>query len=425
MPYTSATLTSGDRDRRGVAISRVPPPFLEITYYGYLFYSFFSDAIGISIPLFGFGILTAMTAYCCVILDSGRQISGYWSQRFSLACGASYLAIQLFVHGESLDGSYVRDFVPWLLTLIVVQALSRREGFLIRCAFVIVAIGMMVLPLLTLTSWNADGSVFRAGLDRSAGATGGLANSNSLADWFGFCVVFLVVIAIESRRLTVRAFSAIAATACLFVVGLTVSRGALLSISVALTIASRRFLKRGFVPLLLVFVVAWIAYASGLFDDIAVRYGVRGTEETGRFVVWPIAIGRWLASPLTGVGAAHAITYVPTLNAWITPHNGFLFIGLVSGLVPFVFFVLYWVQAAIGGLRSVGEHRQDAPFHLPLLAYALLATNLSGLTFMVPWFVITLTSAIGGGAVAHASRRRPTDERSGTRVTSPTLGASW
>jgi hypothetical protein len=315
--------------------------------------------------------------------------------------------------------------VPWLLALIVVQALTRREGFLIRCAFVILAIGLLALPLLTLTAWNADGSVTRAGLDRSAGSTGGLANSNSLADWFGFCVVFLAILAIETKRLAVRVPAVLVATACLFVVGLTVSRGALLSITLALTIASRRFLKRGFVPLLSLLVVAWIAYASGMFDEIAVQYGARGTEETGRFLVWPIAIERWMAAPFIGVGAAHAITYVATVNTWITPHNGFILIGLVSGVLPFAFFILYWIQATRGALRSVGEHRQDAPFHLPLLVYAFLASSLSAMTFMLPWVLLTLTSAIGGATVARASRRRLADERMGTRVTSPTYGTSW
>jgi hypothetical protein len=424
MPYLSATLTAGDR-RAGFAVNRVPPPWLEITYFVYLFYSFFSDVVDISVPLLGFGLLAAMAAYCCLVVDSGRQISGYWPQRFALACGGSYLVIQLFVHNETLDGSYVREFVPWLLALIVVQALTRREGFLIRCAFVILAIGLLALPLLTLTAWNADGSVTRAGLDRSAGSTGGLANSNSLADWFGFCVVFLAILAIETKRLAVRVPAVLVATACLFVVGLTVSRGALLSITLALTIASRRFLKRGFVPLLSLLVVAWIAYASGMFDEIAVQYGARGTEETGRFLVWPIAIERWMAAPFIGVGAAHAITYVATVNTWITPHNGFILIGLVSGVLPFAFFILYWIQATRGALRSVGEHRQDAPFHLPLLVYAFLASSLSAMTFMLPWVLLTLTSAIGGATVARASRRRLADERMGTRVTSPTYGTSW
>jgi O-antigen ligase len=254
--------------------------------------------------------------------------------------------------------------------------------------------------------------VYRAQLDRSAGAVGGLANSNALGDWFGFCAVGLAIIAMESRRATIRAVAMVLAAGCLFVVGLTVSRGALLSVALAVLIALRRMLKRGFVPLLSICAVAWIAFAAGLFDDIAAQYGARGTEESGRFLVWPIVIGRALASPFIGVGVKNAITFVAKTEAWYTPHNGFLFMGLVSGAVPFVFFVLYWLQAGLSAVRSGAERRQDGPFHLPLLAYAFLTTLSSGLTFMVPWVVATLSSINTESAVPDTVRRRRPSTRS-------------
>src|SRR5204862_3017654 len=139
-----------------------------------------------------------------------------------------------------------------------------------------------------------------------------------------------------------------------------------------------RFLKRGFVPLLSVLAAAWVAFASGMFDSIAEQYGVRGTVESGRFLVWPMAIARWIGSPFAGVGASHAGTYVPAANMVITPHNSFIFIALVSGVIPLVFFVLYWLQATWGAIRAGAAHRQDAPFFLPLLAYGFLTTLLSG-----------------------------------------------
>jgi O-antigen ligase len=417
MPHSSETLTAhGPYQGAAFESWRVPPAFLEAAFYAYLIYSIFSDVVGISIPLGGVGMLAAMVAYCFVEVDAGRQISSLRPAGLPLACGASYLIVQIAVHGEGLEATYVREFVPWMLTLVVVQALARREGFLFRCVLVTLAIGLMTLPLLKMGYYEE--SVFRAELDRSVGTTGGLANSNALGDWFGFCAVSLAIIAIESRRMSVRAVSLLLASGCLFVVGLTVSRGALLSVAFAVLIALRRLVKRGFVPLLSIAAFAWIAFASGMFDDIAAQYGLRGGEESGRFLVWPIAIGRWLASPLTGVGAAHAGTYVEQAGHSFTPHNGFLFIALVSGLLPLAFFVLYWIQAGLGALRSGAQRHLDARFHLPLLAYAFLTTNTSGLTFMVPWAVVTLASACAA-AVPGTGRRGLAKPPLGTRPSSP------
>jgi len=405
MAYPGATLTAGDRNRgAGAAFFRMPPRFLELGFYAYLFYSIFSDVVGLSIPLGGVGMLAAMVAYSFVVVDAGRQISSLRLVGFPLACGLSHIAVQMAVHGESLEATYVREFVPWMLMLILVQTLARRDGFLLRCSLVAVMIGLMTLPFLKMGVY--EDSVYRAQLDRSAGSVGGLANSNALGDWFGFCAVSLAIIAIESRRASLRAVAGVLAAGCLFVVGLTVSRGALLAVALAVLIALRRLLKRGFVPLLSICALAWIAFASGLFDNIAAQYGLRGTEESGRFLVWPIVIARWMASPIIGVGVSNAVTLVAKAEAWYTPHNGFLFIGLVSGTIPLVFFVLYWIQAGLGALRLGPEQRQDAPFHPPLLAYALLTTLSSGLTFMVPWVVVTLASINAGAAVPDTVRRR-------------------
>jgi O-antigen ligase len=369
---------------------------MEVVFYVYLAYSYLGGTVGVSVPLLGFSILSLLVFYC-FLNDSRRPITAYWPLRFAVAFGVSYLAMQLLVHGASLDDTYVREFVPWLLALVVVHALSRRDGFLVRFALVAAVIGLATLPFL---DFSAEG---RAELDRTAGV-GGLSNSNALAEWFGFCCVCFAVVGIESGRNLIRTCFLLLAIGCLFMVGLTVSRGTMISVAVAITIASRRVLRRGFLPLLVLLLLAWIAFAMGMFDGIAASYEARGMQESGRLLVWPLAIARWMAAPFTGVGASDVATFVPAKGKFITPHNSFIFIGLASGTIPFVFFLIYWIQALRGALRLRATPVLDAPFCLPLIAFSLLASLAGGLTFMMPWMIVALTTAVAAGAVPYEHR---------------------
>src|SRR5262249_40460168 len=144
----------------------------------------------------------------------------------------------------------------------------------------------------------------------------------------------------------------LAAIGCLYIVGLTVSRGTLSAIAVASIIALRRLLKNGFLPLLILCILIWVLAESGMFAQMTSFYGSRANEETGRFLVWPLVIARFLDSPLIGVGVSNSGTFVPLKMHEITPHNALLFVALTSGIVPLVFFVLYWWRAARGALRA-------------------------------------------------------------------------
>jgi len=404
-----------------VAAGELPPPLLEYAFYGYLFYSYLGDIVGVSIPLLGIGSLFSMACYC-LLIDIRRPITAYWSQRFAFGCAISYLIVEIFVHGYGLMDPYVKEFVPWTLMLIVITALVRRDGFILRFAGVALCIGLCLLPFIQF--WGTD-AVARAGLDRSAGNTGGLANSNSLAEWFGFCCICCVIVCIESKRNVFRGAALILGLACLFVVGLTVSRGTLLSVAFAVIIACRRALKRGFVPLLALTLVALIAFASGMFDSVAASYEARGAQDSGRFSVWPLAIARWMAVPFTGVGAGNVATLVVKAEKWVTPHNSFIFIALSAGAFPVIFFALYWFQAFRGVMAAHRVRTMDGPFLLPLVAYAFLTTQFGGLTFMWPWMLVTMASVTVTGAVAHDYARARSDQRVRIQVAQhPARGAS-
>jgi O-antigen ligase len=229
-----------------------------------------------------------------------------------------------------------------------------------------------------------------------------LSNANGLAGWFGFCAVYFIIIGIETKRGMVRVASGLVAMGCLYVVGVTVSRGALLAVAIATIVALRRLLKRGFLPLLCMAMLIWILYASGLFDQVGAFYAARGMEESGRGLVWPIALERFLNSPLAGVGVSKVATYVSGRGEF-TPHNSFLFIALTSGTIPLAFFVAYWWRVARSVLHAYTERTVAAPFYLPLVLYTFLLSQTTNI-LMEPWVIVTLCSAMAAGAPRRVRR---------------------
>jgi len=178
----------------------------------------------------------------------------------------------------------------------------------------------------------------------------------------------------------------------------------LLAVAIATVVALRRTLKRSFLPVLALMIVGWIVSESGFFEQITTRYAVRGMEETGRFLVWPLAIERFLSSPLVGVGLSNVATYVPLKQKPITPHNSFLFIALASGIIPLAFFVAYWWRAARDAFRAGAARAADAPFCIPLLTYALLIALQLNAPFMFPWMAVTLSAAMAADAPRRVRR---------------------
>lgn len=342
-------------------------------------------SIGLSIRMLGAGMMAILAAFC--VWSLGPRISTvYRAIVFPVSVAISFLVLQFSIHGESPS----RHFITWIMALIIVQSLCLRQGFLHRFAVAAFIIGLTTLPFVQYQ--DAGGEVVRAGLERDI--SGIIANPNGLAMWFGFCCVFFAVIGIETKRNYLRVASWLAATACLTVVGMTVSRGALIAVTTAIVIASRHILKRSFLPVLLLVILASIIVGLGLFEQQTAFYVERGLEETGRFLIWPVVLQRFLDSPLLGVGPSNIQTFIFGRNKFYAPHNGFLYVGLACGVIPLAFFVAYWVRATQGAFRVHTKYLSNAPFFLPLLTYAFLTTMTSDTVFMSPWMVVILSTAI-------------------------------
>ena len=370
--------------------------FVEYTYYAAVFYAVAGAALGVSAPFLG-ALLMAFLAACCIAQLGPHATAVYRPTLPPVLCAVSSVVVQIGLHHESLLDGYVRSFVTWIPALIVVQALAMRRGFLHRFAVATFGIGLLTLPY--ARTWSGGEGVERLALDSAVG----LSNPNDLAAWFGFCAVYFIVLSIEGKRTTTRMPALLAALASVYVVGLTVSRGKLLAIAVAAVIALRHVLRRGFVPILILVIGCWVVYSLGTFDRIADFYMARGTQETGRLVVWPLAFERFRSSPFIGVGASNISTYVWTSDHAIEPHNGLLHIALASGIGPLVFFVIYWVRASVGVLRAHSHQVPDAPFFVPLLVYSFLVMWIGNATFMFSWMTVSLSVPMA----AVATRRRP------------------
>jgi hypothetical protein len=291
-----------------------PPPYLfEYAYYLLIAYAILGVAWGLHLPLFGAGTL-ALLAMLCVIRLGSRAIDVYAPVIFPLGCAISFIVLQLVLYNESLMSGDTRPFVPWLLKLIVVQSLCLRQGFLHRFALVTFVIGLFLLPY--MHNMVHTDNIVRVGLKEV-----GLTNANALAMWFGFCSVYFIITGIETKRNMVRVASWLIAVGCLYIVGLTVSRGPLLGVAITTTFALRRLLKRSFVPILFLLMLLWIIWAVGLFEEIATFYARRGTEETGRSFLWSSGVERFFSSPLVGMGISNVEIPLPS-GYPAAPHNG-------------------------------------------------------------------------------------------------------
>jgi hypothetical protein len=372
-----------------------PSWMVESGYYLYLSNMMFGALFGISVPLIGGGVIAALAGVC--IWRQKSEVKKLLAPiALLLGCAVSFIMIQIVLHDESITGDSVRSFIIWILSLILVRSLCLRPGLGHRFTIVLFLIGVMTLPYMGF-KYEAE----RAFIDEAV--SGNMANANGLAEWFGFCAVYFGVLGLENKRGVVRILSLSAAAFCLIIVGLTVSRGTLAATAVGLIIASRRILKRGFVPLLILVFLTWIVSELGIFQSIFAHYSERATEDTGRFKIWAEAVRIFFNSPFMGMGASNAS--IPLQGVYVdrAPHNSFVYLAVASGVVPLVFFVWFWKRALWRSWFKVDQF-QYGPFRTPLLMYIFVTCLSSDLTLTMPWGLLGVV--IGAGVGVSSQTRR-------------------
>lgn len=387
-----------------------PSSVVEYAYYVLLLYQMVGTGWGIPAPPFGPSGMLAGLAGLCILYSGPRAIDVYRPIAFALGCGIFTLFIQMVVHQESILEEQMRSFVTWIPTLIILQSLCWRKGFLHRFALMAFLIGCATLPF--LETRDATDEVVRMGVSHSVG----LSNPNALGTWFSFCTVYFLVAGLKAKNNIVRVASWSVGVLSLYVVGLTVSRGALLGVAIAGAFVFQKELKRAFAPFLVLLWVGWIVYMTGLFDEQIGYYLQRGDEETGRTYLWSAAFNGFLNSWWVGVGLSNIDILLPS-GKTAGPHNSPLYIGFASGVIPFAFFVGYVLRAFRGGFRARADRTPDGPFKFPLVIVALLAMMVSHAVFMYPWTIVVLSLAVTPGDVPRARRitTGKTDTDSGHR----------
>lgn len=377
-----------------------PPSYLiEVTFLGLLLYMMLVGPIlGKIIPLAGAGTLALLTVVCLFHFGS-YSVGALKPIRFALACGISLLVFQVVFFHESILHPWMRNFITWVLSLIVIQSLSFRNGFFHRFAFVAFLIGCGTLPF--LNTYLDTGDVERLGARGMP-----LGNPNFFGVWFGFCTIYFLITGLEAKNYIIRTASWTAGIFCLYMTAITVSRGALLGVAIAIVIASQRILKRNFLPILGFFILLWFVYMSGLFDDLIGYYLHRGTEETGRSRLWAWAIDGIYDSWGLGVGMSNAFYTIEITGETFGPHNSFLFIFLSSGFIPLIFYITYLVQATRGALRAHAQKVAGSSYMLPMVSFALLSVMVADTTFMSTWHLIVFSLAISTSRVESRSEKR-------------------
>ena len=375
-----------------VRIVRRPEPVIpraaEYIFYALNLYAILSESWGVFVPLLGAGGMALLAMYCIWRLGKDARTI-YRPLILPVGCAFTLIIVQVVIHDQSPNAAINRQYLNWIILLIVIQSLLLRNDFLHRFGIAATTLGLTLLPYLVFNYGNAaDTSVQRVGLSV------GFANPDELGAWFGFCCLFFIVVAIETRRNIVRIVSSTVAAGLLFIVGLTVTRTALGALAIAGIIAARHILKRGFLPALSLAALISVIFVSGYFNEIIGSYSERGMEDTGRFELWPLVIDRILDSPLFGVGGEKLGTYVPSMRSELTPHNGFLYVALAAGIVPLAFFVAYWIKALRGAYTLTRQDSQDAPFQLPLIIYTFIIASFGAAVFMTPWAAVTLCNAL-------------------------------
>ncbi len=361
-----------------------PSGIVEYGFYFYMFYMLLGGVFGLFVNNLASALLVLLVFVCLYEIGS-QAMTVIGLAAFPLGCGVAYTFIQLVLHEESITET-VRPFLLWMLLLFLVQALALRENFLHRFVLVMFFIGLIALPYLSsYQSGPKGGTMQRAVLDKAIG----FSHTNSIAAWYGFCAVYFVVLGITIRTNALRILYWLMAGVCLYVVALTVSRGALLAIAIAVVIGGRYLLKDGFIPILIIACFGVIVIELGVFEQTLQFYTTRGSEDTGRIAVWPLIIDSFLDSPLIGVGQAH-VGATPYGRHHVTPHNGFLSLAQSSGVVPLALFIAYWLRAGRAAFQADVGKSPDAVWYLPLLAFTFITVNAGEFTFMEYWAIVSL-----------------------------------
>ena len=200
-----------------------------------------------------------------------------------------------------------------------------------------------------------------------------------LADFCGLNVLFMIFQLVRQKGLYGRVLYAGILVLVLFIMFATITRGPVVSLSVALVYLAflmRRHMR--VVPVTLIttgglalvfgmnFFVANFTRSGNLFDRVAGTQMVGWMPET-RVGTWTEAWGRMMMHPIIGWGPYY--TAERGIDFWYWPHNLYLYVGNLTGLVGLSCFL--WLFWSIWRMTRPRTDTLDAPSYLD--GYLLIA----------------------------------------------------
>lgn len=214
-----------------------------------------------------------------------------------------------------------------------------------------------------------------------------------LADFCGLNLIFLTFQLTRARSTYRRAFVGFMMAYVLFIMFCTVTRGPIVSLSVAalyLVFLVRRHLR--VVPTTVIttavlsaffgmnFAVAHFSRSGDLFSRVAKTEFVGWMPET-RVGTWTEAWQRMMMHPILGWGPYYSSQH--GLQFWFWPHNLYLYVGNLTGLVGLSFFL--WLLATYW---KITWPKVDHPGHGTYAQGYLMIANVQLAFFLVDQFKI-------------------------------------
>lgn len=369
---TLTTLNKNNAAARKITFANL----LEFLFFFYLIYSNISTPLGFYIPYVAGVLLPAIAVMSLININwKGSTII----PMILIVCVAiTFWTIQILVFETPFSYTYMRSFLDWVVSAVVILSLSEQNGFINRLAVVMFLIALTLLPFVNTVTEIVERQMVETGTN--------LENTNTWAAWLGFCaLVFWLWGWKQQKSLATIILWGLAFIAIVLMMK-TVSRGALLALLIGILLGFRQIPpKRWLLVLIVLFVFIFIInlWSPNLFSN----YLSRLNEETGRQFVWPIAYREILKKPFLGYGL---FKIVQRIIVPITPHNGILLIWLASGAIPSILFLALWVVSIIRSLKAkwLATTSIDA---FPLIVFSFLMMNLSNVShFMSFWALATI-----------------------------------
>jgi O-antigen ligase len=363
---------------------------LEYLFYGNIIYSLLSIPFKIYLPY----LATIWLVFICIssVFEGDWQKPGKLLVLLICATAGSHLMIQVIIHHVSIRAPYNQPFLFWIIMILPVYTLSRKPGFIKRLALVMLAIGLILRFFLVFKS---SGQYTREALSSGSG----IDNANDYAAWLAFCCLIFWLFGWKEPGKIKRLFMwGCSLISFLFMIR-TVSRGALLALSVSSICGLRSIPRKYWFRIILVIALIYLAFEKFSFNREEINnYQIRLYEDSGRSKIWSAALPLIKAHPWFGYGT----NVLGGFNKWTygyrsilpisSPHNPYLMLMLGSGIIPTILFSLLWIIAFYRSIHSRPNSSQEVdPF--PLVVFGFLITFVVNTSFAYVWCCAILANS--------------------------------